>query len=78
MNFPKHEINQAIAWDMKVPPGADHLDEDREHATTFIRWAEPQLDETQREVFDMLRGMCGDTVALVSALRIMDRWTAQL
>jgi len=78
MNFPKHEINQAIAWDMNVPAGADYLDDDQEHALVFKRWAMPRLDDDQREVFDMLRGMYGDTVALVSALQIMDRWTAQL
>ena len=74
MQFTAHEINQAIAWAMKVPAGADYLDEeDQEDAEAFWRWAEPKLNGDQQENYDMLRDMFyGKTIALVAALKIMD------
>ena len=79
MQFTSDEINQAIAWAMKVPAGADYLDEeDQEDAEAFWSWAEPQLNDSQQKVYDMTRGIYGKTIALVAALKIMDEWTAQL
>lgn len=77
MNFPKHEINEAIAWAMNTPPGADYLDEAKEDAQVFKQWGEAQMNRDQRDSYDMLSGMYGETIALVSVLRIMDRWAAQ-
>lgn len=78
MQFEKNEVNQAIAWAMKVPVGSDYLDEDGDDFEVFKLWAEPQLNTFQLEMYDMLRSTCGTTIALVSAMQIMDKWTAQL
>jgi len=77
MNFPKHEINEAIAWAMNTPSGVDYLDEEKEDSLVFKQWGEAQMSRDQRDSYDMLSGMYGETIALVSVLRIMDRWAAQ-
>lgn len=73
MNYEATDINNAVALAMGEPLGADYLTDGSNGQQRFIAWAKPRLSGASKEVYESLKSFCPESIALCSALQIMDR-----
>lgn len=75
MNFKKSEVNHAIAEAMGETPGPDFLFEGGPDQQRFLAWARTQPMSVSTETFRDFSAICGEVVAFVSLLGLMERWS---